>query len=79
MDFLGYSSSQLSAVGFALGAIRVEMKDKEFRAWFSTEEYVWVKSEGVVGITKLRGEEISSDARRCCQNYVEELGFRLGT
>lgn len=43
-----------------------------------SSEYVWVKANGIAGIRKLRGEEISSRARQCLDNYVQ-LGFRLGT
>ena len=77
--FLGYTSSQLSAVAYAHRAIRVVVSEKEFQAWMCSSEYVWVRPDGLVGIRKLRGEELSTSARQCCQNFVEQLGFRLGT
>jgi len=77
--FLGYTSAQISAVAYAHGAVNVLATETEVQAWMDLSEYVWIRSGGSVGIRKLRGEEISSRARQCCQNYVEELGFRLGT
>jgi hypothetical protein len=78
MNFLGFSTSQLSAVAYAQGAFLVEGTEQEFKAWISQHEYVWLKSNGVVGIRVLREQEISERARRCCENYVNELNFRLG-
>lgn len=76
--FLGLTTSQLSSVAYAQGASHVEATDAEFKAWLDSSEYVWVKSNGIAGIRKLRGDEISSRARICLNNYVQ-LGFRLGT
>lgn len=76
--FLGFTNSQLSSVAYAQGAFYVEATDAEFQAWMDSSEYVWVKSNGIAGIRKLRGDEISSRARTCLNNYVQ-LGFRLGT
>lgn len=76
--FLGLTSSQLSSVAHAHGAIRVETTEEALHAWMDVYEFVWLKANGLVGIRKLRGEEISSRARQCLDNYVQ-LGFRLGT
>jgi hypothetical protein len=76
--FLGLTTSQLSSVAYAQGASHVAATEEEFRAWMDSSEYVWVKANGIAGIRKLRGEEISSRARQCLDNYVQ-LGFRLGT
>jgi hypothetical protein len=78
-QFLGYTMSQLAAVAYANGAVRTETSEQEFRAWMCSSEYVWLRADGLAGIRKLRGEEISSRARQCCQNFVEQLGFSLGT
>lgn len=77
-NFLGYTTSQLSAVAYSHGAFFVETTEQEFKAWISQHEYVWLKSNGVAGIRVLREQEITASARRCCENYVNELNFRLG-
>src|SRR5690606_41404564 len=77
-QFLGLTSTQLSSVAYAQGAVNVVANENELQAWMSSSEYVWVKANGIAGIRKLRGEEISNRARQCLNNYVQ-LGFRLGT
>lgn len=77
--FLGYTSAQISAVAYAQGAVHVVATEKEVRAWTSASEYVWLRDNGLAGIHELRGNIPSLNARRCCNNFVEQLGFRLGT